>query len=858
MTFKPSLPYLDRRYIRRSSDDVGTALTTTVDDLNLGIGWFNVKSSKYGAKGDATTDDTTAIQAAIDAAIAANSDSSSTRNHFNVVYFPPGIYLTKKLTLSNVVMLMGASGPLSSHLCYNGAGGAGESIVKITKGGNFPGGGIKYLLMEGFMDNIGSGNIPEHIIDFDVTGLDHGMELHDLVIRACYGDGINFKSSGTDNVINFHTHSLRFDAIGGHCMAIGGGADLESRPISLSRCTWHAQTTGYWSTLQAALTAQSLWDGTNFGKGFLKIVDPNGLNIHLSDCRCENSPDLIPASGNVRSLIYTYLDAISPGNAACNILLDNFTGFAEQDEAFVIIHDTANAVSSLTVHNQTYTIDVPLMLDGNGDVLPPQRPNVYYNRSSARTNGIALQDNQLEFRSTLPSGSSGLWYKRGDIIFNNVASAYSKVAERVVADDDLFYHSQNTTEQVGSNVTTVATDNTVTFGAANDARLYFPNCAITLEAAGPASADLATYVTSIDPTNGTMEVNDAPSVNSSTIVVHYTRPTTEQIIPRPRALARLYYNAGDPEGVITADPGSLCFTDVDDIRGGTVFEKVTGSGNTGWYASNRAGDFFVKRENQPQLDIQATTTGGGGNQRKRLRFLDEVNNGMCFQVDEDDTLQLYTVISGTLTDAILKVYRPSGRVTLDGAETLNGALGITNYNTSTLGASPFTNTDGRFNGHRYITYCPDGGRNGEPCLAVCTSDDGTGTGAGLTWRRIPILLEDVGDAHPGSNSLTFQVNDIATAQSYWIVTPWAGTISKIYTVVDGTTDTGATTISFELGGTAITNGNVTIANGAVAGEVDSSTPTAANTVTAGQAIEVITDGGTGASVNATVTLVINR
>ena len=52
-----------------------------VADLGGSGDWYNVKS--YGATGDGTTDDTTAVQAAIDAAITAGG---------GVVYFPRGVY----------------------------------------------------------------------------------------------------------------------------------------------------------------------------------------------------------------------------------------------------------------------------------------------------------------------------------------------------------------------------------------------------------------------------------------------------------------------------------------------------------------------------------------------------------------------------------------------------------------------------------------------------------------------------------------------------------------------------------------------------------------------------------------------
>lgn len=102
------------------------------------------------------------------------------------------------------------------------------------------------------------------------------------------------------------------------------------------------------------------------------------------------------------------------------------------------------------------------------------------------------------------------------------------------------------------------------------------------------------------------------------------------------------------------------------------------------------------------------------------------------------------------------------------------------------------------------------------------------------------------------------IADISSGASSWVVCPYAATVEKIYTVTDGAT-TGTAAITFEIGGTAITGGAISIvASGSGAGVVDSSTPTALNTLTAGQPIEIITNGGSTNSVIATVTLVMKR
>jgi polygalacturonase len=75
--------------------------------------WINVKLD-YGAQGDGSTDDTTAVQNAITAA------NSST--YGGVVYFPPGVYTVGLLTISSNVYLRGA--------------GVGATVIKLRSGKN--------------------------------------------------------------------------------------------------------------------------------------------------------------------------------------------------------------------------------------------------------------------------------------------------------------------------------------------------------------------------------------------------------------------------------------------------------------------------------------------------------------------------------------------------------------------------------------------------------------------------------------------------------------------------------------------------------------------------------------------------
>ena len=79
---------------------------------------------------------------------------------------------------------------------------------------------------------------------------------------------------------------------------------------------------------------------------------------------------------------------------------------------------------------------------------------------------------------------------------------------------------------------------------------------------------------------------------------------------------------------------------------------------------------------------------------------------------------------------------------------------------------------------------------------------------------------------------------------YYAVAPVAGTITKIYSIIEGALTVGNATLTGKIGTNAITGGALTITQaGSAAGDVDSASPSAAHTVTAGSVISV-TVGGT--------------
>jgi hypothetical protein len=128
-------------------------------------------------------------------------------------------------------------------------------------------------------------------------------------------------------------------------------------------------------------------------------------------------------------------------------------------------------------------------------------------------------------------------------------------------------------------------------------------------------------------------------------------------------------------------------------------------------------------------------------------------------------------------------------------------------------------------------------------------------------------LSDVADAataraNLAANKIALQlvVDDLlaAGAKVYRVVSPVAGLITKIYSVIDGALAGADASLTGKIGATPITNGAITIAQaGSAAGDVDVATPTAANVVAIGDVISVTVGGGnTDADANAEVTVYI--
>ena len=102
------------------------------------------------------------------------------------------------------------------------------------------------------------------------------------------------------------------------------------------------------------------------------------------------------------------------------------------------------------------------------------------------------------------------------------------------------------------------------------------------------------------------------------------------------------------------------------------------------------------------------------------------------------------------------------------------------------------------------------------------------------------------------------IADISTADEDYMVSPFAGTVFAVYSVIDGAITIGDATLTVKT--PAGTVGTITVANaGSAAGTVDSLTSGLVNTaVAAGETVEVETDGGSTDAAKCGLTVVVRR
>ena len=91
-------------------------------------------------------------------------------------------------------------------------------------------------------------------------------------------------------------------------------------------------------------------------------------------------------------------------------------------------------------------------------------------------------------------------------------------------------------------------------------------------------------------------------------------------------------------------------------------------------------------------------------------------------------------------------------------------------------------------------------------------------------------------------TLTTRLDDVSTASTVYIPIPFAGTVTKVVTVLEGSLTTADATVTVK-NAAGVSMGTLTITqSGSAAGDIDTLSPVSNNTVTNDSRISVETDG----------------
>lgn len=155
---------------------------------------YNVRD--FGAAGDGRSDDTDGIQQAI----------ASARAGGGVVFFPPGVYLTRRLTLHTGIHLRGSGGDATVLRLKPGANSAileSDRFEELT-GGRGDGGitmfSVRDLTLDGNKSRNASGG-------YGIRVYGYGYELSEVVVFNCRDDGV-LSEWGPAAALPFPSHQM--------------------------------------------------------------------------------------------------------------------------------------------------------------------------------------------------------------------------------------------------------------------------------------------------------------------------------------------------------------------------------------------------------------------------------------------------------------------------------------------------------------------------------------------------------------------------------------------------------------------------------------------------------------------------
>jgi len=434
-----------------------------------------VYASWWGVSGYDTDDDSLGVQSAYN--FAANVGASTAPP---TVVLPPGEIYLHEMQMQQV--LLRGDEVRSTTIYYNGVGGTGTYLFKKSSG-MMSYWGFENLAIIGLSK--AQDVLCEYILYFNNAGADWGFKLDNVFLNGAIEDLLRMDNG----YVNLYLNRSRFGFSGGYCINITAPTGMENRPFSMEDFTWdNAIASGIHTLLQS----YGAGNGSDAGKGFLKITDTGGAGgvfIDIKDGRIENNDPLASP--------YSLFDLVSTSGNPISINLTNVVGYGNG----TTIPSLIRAFSSGTIK---YKLDQVIFDNVMGieftsaSVANVQARSFSYGNytlgigtgSTGLFHPFFLNGKKIEISDATPTNSN--FYRQGDWILNADTDSLDNLGWIVTAPDTGMVRANTLTwsngaMQNGEDTLTIAISKTM-----------FPGVAVIVPGAGAGGTDLQAVILKVD------------------------------------------------------------------------------------------------------------------------------------------------------------------------------------------------------------------------------------------------------------------------------------------------------------------------------------------------------------------------